>query len=65
MDARINSQGFNPEFAFKKRIAMDERRLVGAVGFEPTTSSAQGWRAARLRYTPSEWRKSYLFNSSL
>ena len=25
---------------------------VGAVGFEPTTSSAQGWRATRLRYTP-------------
>ena len=25
---------------------------VGAGGFEPPTSSAQGWRATRLRYTP-------------
>jgi hypothetical protein len=34
------------------RRASGERRLVGVTGFEPVTSSAQGWRATRLRYTP-------------
>ena len=29
-----------------------ERRLVGAVGFEPTTCCSQSSRAARLRYAP-------------
>ena len=30
------------------------RSMVGAAGFEPATSSAQGWRATRLRYTPKD-----------
>src|SRR5207342_1494564 len=28
------------------------RRMVGAEGFEPTTSSSQSWRSTRLSYTP-------------
>ena len=27
--------------------------LVGAEGFEPTTSSSQSWRSTRLSYTPA------------
>ena len=33
-------------------------KMVGAGGFEPPTSSAQGWRATRLRYTPKELQMS-------
>jgi hypothetical protein len=29
------------------------KRLVGASGFEPETSCAQGRRATRLRYAPT------------
>jgi hypothetical protein len=29
-----------------------EHLLVGAEGFEPTTSSSQSWRSTRLSYTP-------------
>ena len=29
-----------------------EQLLVGAEGFEPTTSSSQSWRSTRLSYTP-------------
>ena len=32
------------------------RGLVGARGFEPRTSCAQGRRATRLRYAPTERR---------
>ena len=28
-------------------------RMVGAEGFEPTTSSSQSWRSTRLSYTPA------------
>jgi hypothetical protein len=35
------------------RAEADKRRLVGAVGFEPTTSCSQSRRAARLRHAPT------------
>jgi hypothetical protein len=31
-------------------------QVVGAKGFEPSTSSSQSWRATRLRYTPAAGR---------
>ena len=39
------------------------RLLVGAKGFEPSTSSSQSWRATRLRYTPKSTRNLRLFCS--
>ena len=30
------------------------KEVVGAEGFEPSTPSAQGWCATRLRYTPDD-----------
>ena len=36
----------------KSRPCLRARRLVGAAGFEPATSCAQGTRAAKLRYAP-------------
>jgi|SRR4029077_7718931 hypothetical protein len=39
---------------FLSRIKENEsRRLVGAIGFEPTTPCAQGRCATRLRYAPT------------
>ena len=34
-------------------VARDDASLVGAEGFEPTTSSSQSWRSTRLSYTPA------------
>ena len=33
---------------------MGEKGLVGAVGFEPTTSCSRSRRATKLRYAPTE-----------
>ena len=33
---------------------LESRRLVGVVGFEPTTSCSQSTHAARLRHTPTQ-----------
>jgi len=33
------------------------KRLVGAIGFEPTTPCAQGRCATRLRYAPTPWNE--------
>jgi hypothetical protein len=35
-----------------RRLTEAEHLLVGAEGFEPTTSSSQSWRSTRLSYTP-------------
>ena|GEM_PF-4644968 len=42
------------ELRRQKKQALVKRRtkLVGAVGFEPTTFSSQSWRATGLRYAP-------------
>ena len=38
-----------------ERISLKQRKeVVGARGFEPRTSCAQGRRATRLRYAPTE-----------
>ena len=40
------------------------QKLVGAAGFEPTTTCAQGRCATRLRYAPREASRNYLRNAA-
>lgn len=35
-----------------KRLAGMAYHLIGAAGFEPTTSTTPKWRATKLRYAP-------------
>jgi hypothetical protein len=37
-----------------------EEKMVGAIGFEPTTPCAQGRCATRLRYAPTVWNNSLI-----
>ena len=41
-----------------------QKKLVGAAGFEPTTTCAQGRCATRLRYAPMKASRNYLRNAA-
>jgi hypothetical protein len=46
-----------PEHALLARLSYTLMKMVGAAGFEPATSCAQGRRATRLRYAPMMSRR--------
>ena len=52
LSARIPQMGFEGNGAFNK-LKKTRDVLVGAPGFEPGASCAQGRRATRLRYAPT------------
>src|SRR6476620_6844919 len=53
LSARIPPMGLEVNGAFNNYKKIREIFLVGAPGFEPGASCAQGRRATRLRYAPT------------
>ena len=53
------------ETGISKSELKNQELVVGASGFEPETSCAQGRRATRLRYAPTWINSTALRNTSL
>jgi hypothetical protein len=62
---RLHHNAAPPKFTSSNNNSLSCRNLVGASGFEPEASCAQGRRATRLRYAPTVSALQFRYDSKI